>query len=148
MGTKRLWTWVATGLLLLSACRPAVIGPPPTTEVPKPAPPARPPEAVDDELRRRDQVAATLTEQGQAHLAAGRVDAAMRIFERALAQSPHFGPAYFYLAQCWFQKGNGTQAYAFQSQAELYLPAKRVWRDRLRRQKQAFDERFSAFVIP
>lgn len=148
MGTRGQWIGIIAGLLLLSACRPAVMAPPPPTETPKPAPPARSPEAVDDELHRRDQVAAALTEQGRAHLAAGRVDAAMRIFEQALAQSPHFGPAYFYLAQCWFRKGNGTQAYAFHGQADLYLPPNRAWRDRLRHQKQAFDARFSALVIP
>lgn len=149
MRTKRHRGWLAVGLLFLSACRPAVMAPPPApSDVPEPRPAARPPEAVDDELRRRDQVAASLTEQGRAQLAAGQVDAAMRVFEQALSQSPHYGPAYYYLAQCWYRKGNGSQAYAFHGQADLYLPRDPVWRDRLRRQKKTFDARFSALIIP
>jgi tetratricopeptide (TPR) repeat protein len=144
------WTWVSLvlAIVLMSACRPAVIRSPQPGAVPEPAPEVRPPAAVDDELRGRDRVAAALTEQGQAHLKAGRVDAAMRLFEQALAQSPHFGPAYFYLAECWYQKGNSTQAYAFHGQADLYLSEDRAWRERLRGQKTAFDNRFSALIIP
>ena len=149
MRIRSYWGGLVIGLFFLSACRPAVMAPPPPpTDTPEPAPEVRPPEAVDDELRRRDQIAAALTEQGRAHLAGGQVDAAMRIFEQALSQSPHHGPAYFYLAQCWYQKGNGSQAYAFHGQADLYLPADPAWRDRLRRQKKTFDERFSALIIP
>lgn len=149
MRIRRPWTWLAVGLLLWGACRPAVVRRPPPGEGPAPAPPvARPPEVVDEELRRRDRVASALTDQGRAHLKEGRVDAAIRILEQALAQAPHFGPAYFYLAECWYQKGNGSQAYAFHGQADLYLSDDRVWRDRLRRQKTAFDQRFSDLRIP
>lgn len=140
--------WLAVGILLLSACRPAVVLPPAPGRAPETAPVPRPPEAVDDELRRRDQVASALTEQGRTQLTAGRVDAAMRLFEQAIGQAPQFGPAYYYLAECWFRKGSSTQAYAFHGQADLYLPDDPSWRERLRRQKKAFDQRFSALTIP
>ena len=142
MRSKSPWVFLLISLWLLSACRPAIIVPAP--EVPGAPPAARPPEAVQDELRRRKQVAAALTDEGRSHLAAGRLDAAMRVFEQALAQSPHFGPAYYYLAECWLRKDNAAQAYAFHDQAELYLSPEPSWRDRLRRQKTALDVRFSA----
>lgn len=143
------WKWRAlvVGILLLGACRPAVMAPP-SGGVSAPPPVSQPPQTVVDELRRREQVAAALTEQGRDHLDEGRVDSAIRILEQALSQSPHYGPAYFYLAECWIRKNNGSQARAFHSQAALYLTEKPVWRDRLRRQASTIEGRFSGLSGP
>jgi len=149
------WRWcgVFVAVMLLSACRPAVIAPPPVMEPPPsethaPVPPSQQPEAVKDELLHREQVAAALTEQGRKLLEAGQVDKAIRIFEQALSQSPHYGPGYYYLAESWLQKNNGTQARAFHDQAELYLHDQSTWRTRLDRQQKKIERSISELVIP
>lgn len=144
---------VVVAVMLLSACRPAVIAPPPAMEPPPsevhaPVPPDQRPEAVQDELLHREQVAAALTAQGRQRLAAGQVDNAIRIFEQALSQSPHFGPGYYYLAESWLQKNNATQARVFHDQAELYLHDQPTWRARLDRQQKKIVRSISELVIP
>jgi len=139
--------------MLLSACRPAVIAPPPTMEPPppevrEPEPPSQRPEAVRDELRQREQVAAALTAQGRQRLDAGQIDSAIRIFEQALSQSPHYGPGYYYLAESWLRKNNGSQALAFHDQAELYLRDQPAWRVRLDHQQIEIERSISGLAIP
>ena len=146
--------WIMAGvLLLLFACRPAVIAPPPETtppptERPQPKPPIPPSDAVEEELNRREQVAAALTEQGRRMLAGGRADGAIRLFEQAVSQSPHYGPAYFYLAEAWMAKNNGPQARAFHDQATLYLQGQPDWASRLERQKIEIDREVSGLSLP
>jgi len=143
---------MAAALVLLSACRPAVIAPPPETAPPpaeRPAPTPRPsPDAVERELHRREQVAAALSDEGRRLLNSGRVDGAIRIFEQAVSQSPHFGPAYFYLAEAWMDKNNGPQAKAFHDQAVLYLRGQPEWAPRLERQQIEIDRKVSGLSLP
>jgi tetratricopeptide (TPR) repeat protein len=148
-------TWiVAAGFLLLFACRPAVIvpppdkTPPPSTERPAPIPPVPSPDAVEKELTSREQVAAVLTDQGRGLLNTGRVDGAIRLFEQAVSQSPHYGPAYFYLAQAWMAKNNGPQARVFHDQARLYLKGQAEWAARLERQQIEIDRQVSGLSLP
>jgi tetratricopeptide (TPR) repeat protein len=145
---------MVVGFLLLFACRPAVIVPPPET-VPsspeRPAPtPSVPssPDAVEKELNSREQVAAALTDQGRGLLNTGRVDGAIRVFEQAVSQSPHYGPAYFYLAEAWRAKNNGPQARAFHDQATLYLQGQPEWASRLERQQIEIDRTVSGLSLP
>jgi tetratricopeptide (TPR) repeat protein len=147
------WGGIVLGILLFSACRPAMIAPPPATEAPPserkaPSPDAVPPGAVQDELSRRAQVAAALTDQGRQLLEAGRVDQAIRIFEQALAQSAYYGPGYYYLAESWLQKDDGTQASAFHEQAALYLNGQSAWRERLHRQQKRIEQTISRRSLP
>lgn len=138
-------------LVLLFACRPAVVVPPPETPPPaeRPAPAPRPsPDAVEKELHRREQVAAALTDEGRRLLDSGRVDGAIRIFEQAVSQSPHYGPAYFYLAEAWMDKNNGPQAKAFHDQAVLYLQSRPEWGARLERQQIEIDRTVSGLSLP
>jgi tetratricopeptide (TPR) repeat protein len=153
MTIERRYGWVAAALLLLSACRPALIVPPPATAPPStqnresaPVPP--PPGAVENELHRREEMAATLTDQGRRHLEAGRVDAAIRLFEQAVSQSPHYGPGYYYLAEAWLEMNNGPQARAFHDQAKLYLHDQAAWCDRLERQSIKIARKVSGLSIP
>lgn len=153
MITEWRWCGVVVAVMLLSACRPAVLAPPPDTAAPpsgahERVPPTQRPEAVQDELRHRERVAAALTAQGRQRLKAGQVDNAIRIFEQALSQSPHYGPGYYYLAEAWLQKNNATQARAFHSQAELYLHDQPTWRVRLDRQQKEIEQSISELVIP
>jgi len=139
--------------MLVFACRPMVMPPPPASEPPPPAVPEAPeeseaPEAVRDELHRREGVAAALTEQGRAFLAEGQVDSAIRFFEQALAQSPHFGPGYYYLAASWLQKDNAPQARVFHDQARLYLHSQPAWQARLDTQDRSITQKMSELVIP
>jgi tetratricopeptide (TPR) repeat protein len=144
---------MAVILLLLASCRPVLIPPPapapPTpTGAPESAPVPPPPDAVKEELRQREQVAAALTDQGRGLLDAGRVDAALRLFEQAVSQSPHYGPGYYYLAEAWLQKNNGPQAGAFHDQAKLYLRDQAGWHDRLERQGIEIARKISGLSIP
>ena len=153
MITEMRWRGIVAVILLFSACRPAVIAPPPAIEPPlpevrEPTPTSQPPEAVKDELLRREQVAAALTDQGRHRLDAGQVDKAIRIFEQAVSQSPYYGPGYFYLAESWLRKNNGTQARAFHEQAELYLHDQPAWRSRLEVQQTKIERSISGLVIP
>lgn len=143
---------LAGALVLLFACRPAVIAPPPETapppvERPEPAPQPSP-DAVEKELLRREQVAAALIDEGRRLLDSGRVDGAIRIFEQAVSQSPHYGPAYFYLAEAWMDKNNGPQAKAFHDQAVLYLQGQPEWASRLERQQIEIDRKVSGLSLP
>lgn len=143
----------AAAVLLLFACRPARIGPPPDTappsvSIPKPSPAPATPDAVERELRRREQVAAALTEQGRQSLEAGRVDAAIRTFEQAVSQSPRYGPAYYYMAAAWLKKNNGPQARAFHDQAALYLQDQPTWAHRLERQDIEITRKVSGLSLP
>jgi tetratricopeptide (TPR) repeat protein len=147
------WGWIVFGILLFSACRPAILAPPPVLEPPPaeseaPSPDAMPPEAVQDELSRRAKVAAALTDQGRQLLEAGRVDQAIRIFEQALSQSAYYGPGYYYLAESWLQKDNGTQALAFHEQAALYLSDQPVWGERLNGQQKRIEQMISRRSLP
>ena len=153
MTFKPRWGGIVLGILLFSACRPAILAPPPDLEPPPeerkaPPPDAVPPEAVQDELSRRAQVAAALTDQGRQLLEAGRVDQAIRIFEQALSQSAYYGPGYYYLAESWLQKDNGTQARAFHEQATLYLNDQSAWRERLNRQQKRIEQMISRQSLP
>lgn len=153
MKTELRWCGIVVSLMLLFACRPAVIAPPsplepPSSGVPEPGPSLERPEAVKDELQQRERVAAALTEQGRQRLDAGQLDKAIRIFEQALSQSPHYGPGYYYLAESWLRKSNGTQARAFHDQAELYLHEQPAWRTRLDRQQKAIERGISELAIP
>jgi len=143
---------MAAALVLLFACRPAVIVPPPETAPPpaeRPESTPRPsPGAVERELHRREQVAAALTDEGRRLLDSGRVDGAIRIFEQAVSQSPHYGPAYFYLAEAWMDKSNGPQAKAFHDQAVLYLQGRPEWGARLERQQIEIDRTVSGLSLP
>lgn len=147
------WGGIVFGILLFSACRPAILAPPPVLE-PSPAerqapsPDTVPPEAVQDELSRRAQVAAALTDQGRQLLETGRVDQAIRIFEQALSQSAYYGPGYYYLAESWLQKDNGTQARVFHEQAALYLNGQSAWRERLNRQQKRIEQTISRRSLP
>lgn len=139
--------------MLVFACRPMVMPPPPASEPPPPAVQEAPaeraaPEAVQDELHRREGVAAALTEQGRALLAEGQVDSAIRFFEQALAQSPHFGPGYYYLAVSWLKKENASQARVFHDQATLYLRGQPAWQARLDAQGRSITQKMSELVIP
>ena len=147
------WGGVVFGILLFSACRPAILAPPPVLAPPPeermaPPPEAVPPEAVQDELSRRAQVAAALTDQGRQLLEAGRVDQAIRIFEQALSQSAYYGPGYYYLAESWLRKDNGIQARAFHEQAALYLNDQSAWRERLNRQQKRIEQTISRRSLP
>lgn len=144
---------VAAVLLLLSACRPARIAPPPDTQtpaptVPEPKPATPSPGAIEKELERREQVAAALTDQGRQLLSNGRLDAAIRVFEQAVSQSPQYGPAYFYLAETWLKKNNGPQARAFHEQAALYLQDQTAWAHRLERQEIEIARSISGLSLP
>ena len=144
---------VAVGFMVLFACRPAVIVPPPETppppaERPAPTPSVPSPDAVEKELNSREQVAAVLTDQGRGLLKTGRVDGAIRLFEQAVSQSPHYGPAYFYLAEAWMAKNNGPQARAFHDQAALYLQGQPDWAARLERQQIEIDRQVSGLSLP
>jgi hypothetical protein len=144
---------LAVALMLLFACRPAVIVPPPETpppsiEQPPPSPPMPSPDAVEKELKRREQVAAALTDQGHRLLMNGQVDGAIRVFEQAVSQSPHYGPAYFYLAEAWMDKHSGPQARAFHDQATLYLQEQPEWASRLERQQIEIDREVSGLSLP
>jgi hypothetical protein len=144
---------LAVVLGLLVACRPAVIVPPPetappSTERPEPTLPTPSPDAVQKELHRREQVAAALTDQGRRLLMDGQVDGAIRIFEQAVSQSPHYGPAYFYLAEAWMDKHSGPQARAFHDQASLYLQGQPEWASRLERQQIEIDREVSGLSLP
>ena len=142
---------LAAGLILVWACHPARI-PPPGKPAPSeayetaPAPPS--PKTVEDELHRREQVAAALTEKGRGRLKAGQVDAAIRLFEKALSQSPRFGPGYYYLAEAWLTKHNVAQAQAFNDQATLYLREQPDWRRRVADQQRRIENKRAEYIIP
>jgi tetratricopeptide (TPR) repeat protein len=142
---------LAIGLTLVLACHSARI-PPPMEPAPsethgiEPVPSS--PERVEDELLRRKQVADALTEKGRLRLKAGQVDAAIRLFEKALSQSPRFGPGYYYLAEAWLTKPNVTQAQAFHDQAALYLGEQPDWRRRVADQQRRIENKRAEYVIP
>lgn len=147
------WTscGAAAAVLLLLACRPALITHPPEPAPPpadRPAPSPAPPDAVERELRRREQVAAALTDQGRQSLEAGRTDAAIRTFEQAVSQSPRYGPAYYYLAEAWLKRNNGPQARAFHDQAVLFLQDQPAWAHRLERQGIEIKRKVSGRSLP
>jgi tetratricopeptide (TPR) repeat protein len=153
MKTELRWWGIVVSLMFLFACRPAIITPPsplepPSSGAPEPGPPPERPEAVKDELQQRERVAAALTAQGRQRLDAGQVDKAIRFFEQALSQSPHFGPGYYYLAESWLRKNNGSQARAFHDQAQLYLHEQPAWRARLERQQKEIERGISELAIP
>jgi tetratricopeptide (TPR) repeat protein len=149
------WCGIVLAVVYLAACRPALIPPPPDVTPPpaerpeSPAPaPAPSPETVENELHRRNQVATALTTRGRRLMETGQVDAAIRLFEQALSQSPHHGAAYFYLAEAWLRKDSVTQARAFHDQAALYLRDEPAWQNRLKRQNRTIVRRLSELVIP
>ena len=153
MNPKWKFCGVTAAVLLLFACRPARIPPPPDTapppvERPAPSPIPAPPDAVERELRGREQAAAALTEKGRRSLEAGRLDAAIRIFEQAVSQSPRYGPAYYYLAEAWLKKNNGPQARVFHDQAALFLGDQPVWAHRLERQDIEITRKVCGLSLP
>ena len=153
MKTEMRWCGVGVAVILIFACRPAVIAPPSTLEPPssggrESGPPPQRPDAVENELRQREQVAAALTAQGRQRLDAGQVERAIRIFEQALSQSAYYGPGYYYLAESWLRKDNGTQARAFHEQAVLYLNDQSAWRERLNRQQKRIEQTISRRSLP
>ncbi len=153
MTIRQICCGMALVMILLSACRPVIIVPPPEVEppveeLPEATPPPQRPEAIQDELRRREQVAAALTDQGRKQMDAGQEDAAIRSFEQALSQSPHYGPGYYYLAEAWLRKNSITQARAFHDQAVLYLHGEPAWQRLLDRQKKHIEGLPSELSIP
>ena len=104
--------------------------------------------AVKEELERRNQVAAAFTSKGRNLLKAGRVDSAIRLFEKALSQSSRYGPGYYYLAEAWLLKNSVAQAQAFHGQAVLYLHHQSEWGDRLDDQKKRIENKTAEFSIP
>ncbi len=141
--------WLRTLLsgLLLVSCKTAIAPPPGPVpeEVPAgieaPPPAARPDE---DAPQRRKQAAAALTERGRRLMTEGRVDPAMRLFEQALSLAPQYGPGYYYLAEAWLSKNNGSQARAFHRQAALYLEDNGAWAARMDSQRRRIDRAFQA----
>ncbi len=111
----------------------------PVPEAPGPEAPSRPPPApppgpaeAPREAPPQQQASASLTRNGRALLEAGRIDAAIREFERAVGLNPHHGPGYFYLAKAWMAKGDWSQAASFHRQAEVHLRGDAQWAERLR----------------
>ena len=148
---KLKWCGILLAVFYLAACRPVLIAPPPDVAPPSTGLPESPlpsPEALEDELKQRERVAAALTTRGRKLMETGRVDAAIRLFEQALSQSPHYGPGYFYLAEAWLGKNSVTQARTFHDQAALYLPAEPAWQNRLDRQGRIIKQRLSELIIP
>jgi tetratricopeptide (TPR) repeat protein len=122
-------------LLLVTACRtvlpppeePGPSRPPAQEAIPAPRMPAPDTQSV----RSRQQAAETLTANGRQELDQGRPDAALRLFEQAVALSPHYGPGHYYLAEAWLAKGNAPQAREFHRLAALYLEKVPGWQTRL-----------------
>ena len=142
---------LAVGLAFLLSCQPARIPPsvepaPSETDETRPVPSL--PDKVEEELQRREQVAAALTEKGRGRLKAGQVDTAIRLFEKALSQSPQFGPGYYYLAEVWLTKHNVAQAQAFNDQAALYLREQPDWRRRVADQQRRIENKRAEYIIP
>ncbi len=145
--------WVATVLLALSlwGCRGLVSPPPPVASPDGPASPppvalpeskspgalpASPPPEDPPQL----QASVALTHNGRALLSQGRVDSAIREFERAVSLNPHHGPGYYYLAESWRLKGDARQAGSFHRLAQTHLRGNPDWRERLARQNQKIQE--------
>jgi tetratricopeptide (TPR) repeat protein len=132
-----------TGLLLMS-CQTVVKPPSGPHPEPSPAPPAEaaaPPrrQPADDPAQKRRQAAAALTERGRRLLADGQIDPAMRLFEQALSLAPRYGPGYYYLAEAWLSRDNGSQAREFHRQAALYLESDKTWQTRVAQQRRRID---------
>ncbi|MCP4368576.1 MAG: tetratricopeptide repeat protein [Deltaproteobacteria bacterium] len=81
-----------------------------------------------------------LTEQGRSLLDAGKPDAAIRAFERAINLNPGNGENYYYLSEGWLQKGEAKQAKEFNHLAEIYLSAYSEWTILIARQKDRIEE--------
>lgn len=96
--------------------------PPAETEVPRSQPPQL-------------HASAELTRKGQTLLDQGRVDAAIREFERAVSLNPNNGQGYYHLARAWMVKGDFRQADSFHQLAEIHLQDEPGWASRLKAQK-------------
>jgi len=81
-----------------------------------------------------------LTEQGKSLLNAGKPDAAIRAFERAINLNPGNGENYYYLSEGWLQKGEAKQAKEFNHLAEIYLGEYPDWTVHIARQKDRIEE--------
>lgn len=121
----------------LLGCQPMRLPPPtgdrpaPPVEGSAPAEPAPRVEKAPSEATPQLHASVTLTETGRALLEAGRTDAAIREFERAVSLNPHHGPGYYYLAEAWLAKGNTSQAESFHQLARLHLRDRPEWKQRL-----------------
>ena len=81
-----------------------------------------------------------LTEQGKQYLEKGKVEAAMRILERAISLHPYNGENYFYMAEAWLQKGNQEQATEFNRLAKIHFNKDIEWEKQVEDQKKRIQE--------
>ena len=120
---------VMAAVLLLPGCLP-----PPSTLPPEEAPmPPQPALHRPDDAGRSGQREASveLTDQGRRHLAAGRIQEAVSLFQKAISIQPKNPYAYYYLGRARYLQKEYSQALAPLGQAELYLARDAAWRARV-----------------
>jgi len=132
----------------LAGCAPDVVRPrarpplaepvEPPTRVGRPRPPAPPPRAVrpdtapltakiDPATPAGRAAALRLTEQGRRELAAGAVERAIQLFERAIAVEARVPYAYYLLAEAHRRAGRPRLALSFLDRAEQKLGGEPYW---------------------
>lgn len=128
---------LALALAALAACRGAIPLPPPGPPAPPPetapeTPPAPPPvRPAPTAPAPRVSAAAALTQRGEALLARGQVDDALRALEQAVSLDAYHGPAYYHLAEAWLRLGDAGQAGEFHRLARQHLGGDPAWARRL-----------------
>ena len=120
---------VFASALFLPGCLPTP-APVPPEEAPMPTPPALHRPGEPGQSGRQD-ASAQLTEQGRRQLAAGRIQEAVSLFQKAISLQPKNPYPYYYLGRARYQLGEYSQALAPLGQAELYLARDESWRARI-----------------
>ncbi|MEN6320882.1 MAG: tetratricopeptide repeat protein [Syntrophaceae bacterium] len=126
--------------LILSGC--TAIAPTPQSQPPTQPPPSAPEvkkekkEQAEAKPRPRELASLHLTDQGRILLEKGKYDDAISVLERAVSLSASNGKNYYYLAEAWLRKGNGTQAREWNRLAEMYLAGDQEWLRRVHNQRE------------
>jgi predicted Zn-dependent protease len=137
MAGRIIQRWILYLLcLVLSGC--ATTAPTPQKQPSPSAPEVKKEKKEQPEAKPRPRELASLhlTEQGRTFLEEGRYDDAISVLERAVSLSASNGKNYYYLAEAWLRKGNGTQAREWNRLAEMYLAGDQEWLRRVYNQRE------------
>ena len=125
----RLFLFFAAAVLILAGCLPSPTERPDGEPVLKPVTESGQP--GDPGPSGQEGASIQLTDQGRRHLAAGQVDQAVSVLQKAISIFPKNPYAYYYLAQTRFLKKEYSQSLPPLEQAELLIPADRIWLSRI-----------------
>ena len=134
-------SWVIALSLCLSGC--TVFQPAGTPEEPPLTPLSGADRPMNPGQTGQQEASLQLTDQGRQHLASGRIEEAISLFQKAISLFPKNPYAYYYLAQARYLRQEYIQSLTPLGQAELFLSDDRIWLSRVYALRGRIDESLS-----